>query len=125
MAHPVDAQRPHVRPLAKPQAVDRHGDRARHRRDDQDVGERFRDCGPAGKSEQVVLALGAGDLDQVGQIEARRLRQDRARDRDVVVVGERAHDLARSVAHRSETARQFHARLGLDDGNQPAEDFVE
>ena len=58
---------------------------------DQHVGDGLADAGAAGDREQMRLALGLGDVDQIGFVEPRRLRQHRTGDRDVVVVGELAH----------------------------------
>ena len=59
----------------------------------------------------------------VGQ--ARRLLQHRAGHRDIVVLGEAAHQPQRRVADRRQPVGQFRPRLGLDLVDQAAEDVVE
>ncbi len=64
------------------------------------------------------------DYAQIGIVEP-RLRQHRAGDRDVVVLGERAHRLRRRVRHRRDASRKFRQRLGFDLLDQAADDVVE
>jgi hypothetical protein len=71
------------------------------------------------------LALGLGDVDQVGFAEPARLLQHRPGDRDVVVLGEPAHHLDRRIADRGEAIGELGARFRLDLGNQAAEHVVE
>ena len=59
------------------------------------------------------LALGPGDVDEVGVVEPRDWRKHRPGDRDVVVVGEPAHDLDRGVADRREPVATSSARALL------------
>ena len=92
---------------------------------DQHVGHRLGDAGAAGNRQQVRLALGLGDVDQIGFGEPARLLQHRAGDRDVVVLGEPPHHLDRRIADRREAIGQLRARLGLDLGDQAAEHVVE
>ena len=92
---------------------------------DQFVGHGFRDAGASGDREQMRLALGPGDIDQVGVSQPRRLLQHRARHRDVVVLGEPPHRLDRRVADRRQAMGQFGPRLGLDLLDQAREDAVE
>ncbi len=51
--------------------------------------------------------------------------EHRAGDRDIVVLGERAHHAFRRVGNRRQPAREFGQRLGLDLLDQVADDVVE
>ena len=74
---------------------------------------------------QMGLAFGCCDTDKIGFTKPRRIFEYRARDGDIVVVGERAQHLDRRVADRSKVARQLGTRLGLDLLDQQTEDVVE
>ena len=91
----------------------------------QHVGDRLADAVAAGDGDQMRLALGLGDVDQIGFLQPRRLREHRTGHRDVVVVRELAHQLGRRVRDRRERLRHFGARLGLDLDDQPAQHVVE
>jgi hypothetical protein len=53
------------------------------------------------------------------------LLQDRAGDRDIVVLGEPAHRSDRRIADRRQPVRQLGARLGLDLLDQAREHAIE
>ena len=71
------------------------------------------------------LALGFGDVDQIGLFEARRQFQHRPGDRDVVVVRQHAQHLDRRIADRRQTDGELGARLVLDFLDQQPENVVE
>jgi hypothetical protein len=73
----------------------------------------------------VRLAFRLGDLHQIGIREPRRLRQHRARDRDIVIMGEPAQDLDRRISDRRQPPRKLGAGPGLDFGDQVPEHVVE
>jgi len=64
---------------------------------EQHIGHRRVDFLAPGDREQVALALGAGDLDQVTVGEARRLPQYRLGDRNLVILRQPPNDPDRSV----------------------------
>ncbi len=68
----------------------------------QHIGHRLGDAGAARDGEQMRLALGLGDLQQVGLGQAARLPQDRAGHQDIVVPGEPGDQFARRIAHRGQ-----------------------
>ena len=71
------------------------------------------------------LALGLGDVDKIEFGQALRLRENRARHLDVVVVRQVTHQLARRVANRRQAAGHFGARHGFDLGDEPAQHVIE
>src|ERR1700722_14094533 len=82
-------------------------------------------CGIPRDGEQVLLALAAGDLDQVACGQARGLGQDRPGNRDLVVAGALPNHLARRIIDRRQMPPQLDQRLGLDALDQVAKDVVE
>ena len=92
---------------------------------DQHVGDGFGDMAAAGDGEQMRLTLALGDLDQRGIVKPARQRQQRTCDGDVVILRQRAHHGDRRIVHRRELLGKLGARLGLDLGDQLAEDVVE
>ena len=74
---------------------------------------------------RVFLALGLGDLDQVGVGQPRRLREDRARDLDLVVLREPAHHLDRGVVDRRKVPAQLGERADLHALDQVHQNIVE
>jgi hypothetical protein len=91
----------------------------------QHVGDGFPDPVAAGDCIKVGLALGLGDVDEVGLFQSGGFREHRAGDRDVVIVGELPHQLQRRIGDRGETQRDFGARLGLDFEDELAQHVVE
>ena len=71
------------------------------------------------------LALGLGDVDQIGFGKPSRMLQHRPGDRDVVVLGEPPHHLDRRIADRRKAIGEFRARLDFDLVDQAAEHVVE
>ena len=69
--------------------------------------------------------LVCGDVDEIGFGEPPRLLEDRARDRDVVVVREPPHHFDRRIADGREPVRQLGARLASISAIKPAEHLVE
>ena len=91
----------------------------------QHVGDRFTDSVAFGDRDQMRLTFGLGDADEIGLFQPLRLRDDRARDGNIVVVGELAHQLAWRVVDGSEPVREFRACLDLDLDDETAKHVVE
>ena len=70
------------------------------------------------------LALGLGDIFEIG-IGDPRLLEHRPGNGNVVVLGERRHHAVRRIGHRRKPARQLGQRFGLDLLDQGADDVVE
>jgi hypothetical protein len=81
---------------------------------DEHICHRFAESRPLGNGAQVILSLGAGDIDQVGFGKPRRKLQHRLGDSDVVVVGKRAQNLGWRIGQRSKPARKLGTRFALD-----------
>ena len=77
-----------------------------------------------GQRQQMRLALGLGDMYEIGIGELGLLEQ-RTGDRDIVALGELAHHAGRRVGDRRDAPRKFGQRLGLDLLDQIADDVVE
>jgi hypothetical protein len=91
----------------------------------QHVRHRLGNAGPLGNGEQVRLALGLGNIDEIGLGEPRRLLEHRAGDRDVVILREPPYHVDWRIADGCEPVGQLGTRLGLDLADQSAEHLVE
>ena len=89
-----------------------------------DVGQRLAEIVARRQSEEMRLALGLGDADQLG-IGNTRLLEHRLGDGHIVAAGEPGDDTDRRIGNRGEPAREFRQRLGLDFLDQIADDVVE
>ena len=86
----------------------------------QRVGNNFGQPPAAGNRQQMLLALGLGDLDQVFRAQARRFRQHRARDRDLVVARQAADDGRRRLRDAGQLQAGFRQRdPGADISDRP------
>jgi hypothetical protein len=92
---------------------------------DQHVGDRLPDSGSSCNGEQMRLALGSGDGDEVRFGKLPGLCEHRSRHRDIIVVCEAEHHFGRHRAERRQPVRQFGASLDLRPGDQPAEHETE
>jgi hypothetical protein len=79
----------------------------------------------AGQRKQMRLALGAGNVDQIRLVEARRLSQHRTGDGDVIVLGQPPHELDRRIRDWSEPVGELRLGAAFDFLDQAAEDIVE
>ena len=92
---------------------------------DQHIRHRFAQNAPPRNGAQVVLSLGACDIEEVGFGEPRRKLQHRLSDADVIVAGERPQNIDRRIAQWREMPRKLGARLALDFFDEQREDIVE
>ena len=92
---------------------------------DQHLGDLLLDDAASRDREQMRLALLLRDIDEVGRGQAARLAEHRARDRDLVVMGELADDLVRRLVDRGKPLRQLRTRFRLHAGDHVGEDVVE
>ncbi len=91
----------------------------------QDIGDAFADASAGRDRQEVRLAFGAGDFDEIAVVEARRLRQDRCRHRDIVIAGQTLHHAERCVVDRRQPAAELAQRFALDFPDQMIEDVIE
>jgi hypothetical protein len=70
------------------------------------------------------LALAGGDADKIDLIEQGRVPEDRGRHDGVVIIGEVAHDLARSPLHRRQLLGQCEPGMQFDASDQQLKDIV-
>jgi hypothetical protein len=89
------------------------------------AGQCLLEMAAARDGEQMLLALGIGDIDEVARCETGRLGQHRAGDRDLVVVGELPDDVDRPVLGRRQALAQFDQRPILHPPDEPADHAVE
>src|SRR5262249_55790887 len=71
------------------------------------------------------LALGLGDVDEIGVGQSPGLLQYRPSDRDVVILGELAHDPERSIPARCQKVGEFGTCLALNFLDQGPEHVIE
>ena len=83
------------------------------------------DSGPSGNCKQVCLALGRGDVEEVGLGKTPGLREHRPRDGDIIVLGEMPHRFDRRVAQRRKPMGHLGARLRPRFGDQSGEHQIE
>ncbi|HEY3795491.1 MAG TPA: hypothetical protein VGM09_27015 [Bradyrhizobium sp.] len=91
----------------------------------QDVGHRRTDLRTAGNRQEMWLRLGVGDFDEIAVGEARGLRQDRSRHRDIVVSGELANDVGWRLIDRGKPPAELLERFALYALDEVAKDVVE
>ncbi|HMG79480.1 MAG TPA: hypothetical protein VK591_12415 [Xanthobacteraceae bacterium] len=91
----------------------------------QDVGHRGADLRAAGNRQEMGLRLGAGDFDEIAVGQARGLRQDRRRHRDIVVSGEPTNDVARRLIDRGKAPAELLERFALYPLDEVAQDVIE
>ncbi len=75
--------------------------------------------------EQMALALGARDLDQVAVGDARRLAEDRLGDRDLVILRQPPNDPDRSVVDEGQLRAELLACAPLDSLDQEPKHVLE
>jgi hypothetical protein len=92
---------------------------------EENVGHRFFELAAPRYGEQMLLALGPGDFDEIAGSQARGLGQDRTGDRDLVVPRQPPDHLDRRIVDRRQVPAQLDQSLGLDTLDQMAEDIVE
>jgi hypothetical protein len=92
---------------------------------DDHVGDLLGQMGAAGNGEQVILSLGAGDLEQGVGGDAARMGEHLAGDRDLVVLGQVLDHFERRVIERCEPLAELGLGAGLDARNQQAKHVVE
>ena len=91
----------------------------------QHIGHRRHQLLAPRQREQMRLPFGARDIDEILLFEPRRLRQDRRRDGDILVIGKPAQDRDRRIGDRREPLRQFRLGPAFDFLDQAGEDVVE
>ena len=92
---------------------------------DDHVGDFLGKVGPPGDREQVILSLGAGNLDQRVGGDPARMRQHFAGNRDLVVAGQMLDDLEGCIVERRQPLAEFGLGPRFDARDQQAEDVVE
>ncbi len=90
----------------------------------QNIGKRLTDPQPSGHREQVRLAFGFSDVHQIALVDP-CLLENRTCDFDVVILGERAHNVGRRIRNRRNAAGEFSERFCFDLLDQAANDVIE
>jgi hypothetical protein len=91
----------------------------------QDVGHRRADLRAAGNRQKMALRLGVGDFDEIAVGKARGLRQDRSRDRDIVVSGKLPDDVAWRLIYWCKAPAKLLERFSLYPFDEVAYDVIE
>ncbi len=91
----------------------------------QRIGQGVAELGAGGYRQQVILALGIDDGEQLLVAKALRLGQHRSRDGDVVVGAERFDNLLRRIGDRGHAARKCGARPCLNAVGKAGDDVAE
>ena len=92
---------------------------------DQHLGDAAAELGPAREREEMVLALQAGDGDEVLLLEPRRALEHGLGHLDRLVIGEVAQDLAGCVRDVGEPLGELGAGAPLDVAREPQDHLVE
>ena len=92
---------------------------------DQHVGDRLIEIPPERDGQEMVLALGARELGEQRAVEPDAMLQDRRRDVDGVVGGQRAADRRWRARDHGQALRERRPRRGLDARDQARKHVVE
>src|SRR6266481_3833380 len=92
---------------------------------DDDIGDGFREVDPARNRGQMILASGAGNLDEVTRPQAAGVGQDFAGHGDVVVPCKVLNDFEGGVVERRQALAEFGLRPAFNAGDQNTKHIVE